>query len=63
MKFHKRNEWLRKNKLEILCFFMIIIVFVLRSPQLIINGRFWAEEGRDYFQYAYNHNNNHKKQT
>lgn len=56
MKFHKRNEWLRKNKLEILCFFMIIIVFVLRSPQLIINGRFWAEEGRDYFQYAYNHN-------
>ena len=56
MKFHKRKEWLCKNKLEILCFFMIIIVFVLRSPQLIINGRFWAEEGRNYFQYAYNHN-------
>lgn len=36
----------------------IVVIFVayIRLPELLIEPRFWAEEGASYFSYAYNHN-------
>ncbi len=30
-------------------------LFILRQPNLLISPRFWAEEGKIFFQFAYNH--------
>lgn len=33
---------------------VVIAVMVLRKPEFLYYPRFWAEEGRDYFAFAYN---------
>lgn len=40
------------------CIMTIMVIFVAyaRLPELLIEPRFWAEEGASYFSYAYNHN-------
>ena len=35
---------------------MVILVAYARSPELLSEPRFWAEEGTNYFSFAYNHN-------
>lgn len=35
---------------------MVIFVAYARLPELLIEPRFWAEEGTSYFSYAYDHN-------
>lgn len=42
----------RKKELAWAFGFLILLILV-RSPQLLLDARFWAEEGRNYFAYAY----------
>jgi len=35
---------------------MVIYIAYIRQPELLIEPRFWAEEGTNYFSYAYGHN-------
>jgi len=36
-------------------FIVLMIVTIWRQPELLIHPRFWAEEGTNYFSYAFNH--------
>lgn len=40
------------------CIMTIMVIFVayVRLPELLVEPRFWAEEGSNYFSFAYNHN-------
>ena len=35
---------------------MVIFIAYLRLPEVLLEPRFWAEEGTSYFSYAYDHN-------
>ena len=45
-----------KNKKELLFFIFLLLFFFYRSPYILLNGRFMAEEGSTFFAYAYNNN-------
>lgn len=45
-----------KYDLRLIVFLFIIGLIFLRQPQIILKGRFWAEEASVYFKQAYNHN-------
>lgn len=44
------------DKRRVCIFLGLIFILFLRAPELIIKGRFWAEEGTLYFKYAWEHN-------
>ena len=56
MKPNTTNSDLDEHKYFIGFFLIIIFILFLRSPEIILKGRFWGEEGLVYFKYAYEHN-------
>ncbi|ABQ25523.1 hypothetical protein [Geotalea uraniireducens] len=49
--------YVRNKEFILKCIMTLIVVFVayIRQPEMLIEPRFWAEEGTNYFSYAYNH--------
>ena len=47
----------KNNHLTLKCMMTIVVILVIyaRLPALILEPRFWAEEGVNYFSYAYGH--------
>jgi hypothetical protein len=39
--------------LPLLLVALFIVLICARMPDVILHGRFWAEEGRDFFRYAW----------
>ncbi len=56
MKPNTTSSDLDEHKYFIGFFLIIIFILFLRSPEIILKGRFWGEEGLVYFKYAYEHN-------
>lgn len=50
-------ELSKNGHLTLKCLITIVVIFVVyvRQPALIAEPRFWAEEGVNYFAYAYDH--------
>ena len=49
-------ERIDRSKLFSLALFLILVVILVwRAPNLLRAPRFWAEEGRVYFKFAYEH--------
>ena len=44
-----------KTYVKIITLITIVLIIISRAPSLLIEPRFWAEEGSVYFSYAYNH--------
>ena len=52
------SDFLRKRQVTVKCIMTIMVIFIayLRLPEVLLEPRFWAEEGTSYFSYAYDHN-------
>lgn len=50
-------EFSKDNHLALKCLMTIVVIFIVyaRLPALITEPRFWAEEGVNYFAYAFGH--------
>jgi hypothetical protein len=48
-------EKIRNHVVKWLIVLVIIVVNIMRKPQLLIQPRFYAEEGQAFFSFAYNH--------
>lgn len=50
-------DFSKNNHLTLKCLMTLVVIFVIyaRLPALILEPRFWAEEGVNYFAYAYGH--------
>lgn len=55
MKSDAKGNDSNEQKFFIGFFLIIVFILFLRSPEIILKGRFWGEEGTVYFKYAYEH--------
>jgi hypothetical protein len=51
----RSGDWLIARRFELLALGLFALVLAARSPVVMFIGRFWAEEGTVYFQYAWTH--------
>lgn len=51
----EHDAWSRKRIVLWLCFVVLVIVAFFKSPYILLEGRFWAEEGMLHFQRAYSY--------
>ncbi len=51
------TEFSKNRYITVKCMMTLMVIFVAyaRLPEVLIEPRFWAEEGAKYFSYAYNH--------
>jgi hypothetical protein len=47
--------WLEKDQFTIAALIWYALALVLRAPEVLYPGRFWAEDGSVFFQYAWTH--------
>lgn len=57
MNLYKQNDSFQVAELtqKVICLLLIIVVMVIRKPELLIDPRFFQEEGSIYFPHAFNH--------
>lgn len=56
MNLNKNKKYTSEQTYFVAFFLMIVFILFIRAPEIILKGRFWAEEGTQYFKYAYEHN-------
>lgn len=52
------TEFSQNRHITLKCMLTIVVIFAayLRLPELLLEPRFWAEEGSNYFSFAFSHN-------